>query len=208
MSDALGIGGGVKVGALNTASFIGPMLKSITVGIGKSVGAVFKTIGSTLMKSMGALGMLMRVLDALGIAEPIFAILEAFVSILGIAFMPVVTQIVQMLIPFLPTLVGLSLAMQPLVLLMVNLLTPLQGLNYILPYINTGLQYLTNALNAVNWDSIKTFFTNLPGQIIGWIGEQIYVVRDWFTNLPHMIADWIRDAGDVILNAFKSLFWL
>lgn len=208
MSDALGLGGGVKVGALNTASFIGPMLKGITTGIASTVGKIFKGIGKSIMGSFGALGMLLRVMDALGVAEPIFSILEAFISILGIAFMPLVNQIIQMLTPFLPTVMALSLALQPVVTLFFNFLAPLGILETVLPYINTALMGLANWLNTVDWDTISTFFKDLPGKIIGWIGEQIYVVRDWFMNLPHMIADWIRDAGDVILNAFKSLFGL
>jgi phage-related protein len=147
-------------------------------------------------------------LEALGIVEPIFDILNAFVSLLGVAFMPIVTQIIQLLIPFLPTMQQLGLALQPFVTLLVNMLTPLGLLNIALPYVNIALVGLTNALNAVNWENVQNWFSNLPSQILGWIESGIYAIRDWFVGLPNRIADWIEESADAIINAIKKLFGL
>ncbi len=192
-----GEGGGGEGAAKEGGSKIGGILTK-----------TFKMVGSGITKALGPLGVLLEVLQALGVAEPILEVMNAFISLLGIAFMPVVMDFVNMLTPLLPTVAALSLALQPLVSIIVSLTTNIGLFQLALPYLNTAITALTDVLNGVSWDSVKTWFEDLPSTIVGWLETNAYKIKDWFEALPGKIADWFDDMGSAILNGIKKLFGL
>lgn len=178
--------------------------QALTAPMMKAVGG----IGKAMKASLGAIGTLMSVLEALGIAQPIFDILNALFSMIGMAFMPIVMQIVNMLTPFLPTFQALMIALTPLIGIIVNVLVPLQALSLILPYINAGIVLLTDALNGVDWTAVQDYIKALPGKMVEWIGNGLGTLKDFFTGLPNWIVEQLGDMGDAIKRTIKSWFGL
>lgn len=214
MSDLAGLMNNVRGPDRPELSLGGKMsdlFSSITEGITNAVGHIkssFSVVGKAIKSAFGPIGVLMDVFNALGIAEPIMNIFSAFLSLIGVAFMPVVTQIIQMLTPFLPTIQQLAIAFQPLISIILNLILPLGLLETVLPVINTALMALTDAMNALNWDGISQWFKDLPGKIVEWLAEKIDALGDWFKSLPQRIADWIEENAQAIWDAIKALFGL
>lgn len=103
------------------------------------------------------------------------------------------------------------------------------GLIAVTLLVGVGRQFITGFIDGIEQEApgITSFFTKLPGKILGWIGdvartlwdkgwsiisglfkgivERIEGVKNWFLDLPEKILDWIGDAGQWLIEVGKRV---
>lgn len=168
--------------------------QGITKSMGASLGPL-KAMGSTMMSMGPQMAALMLVIQPvmaflegiLAPLEPLSELLGSFGEALGLVFVPVVQQIVQTFIPFLPYVIEFALQFGKIFLVIFDTISPL---GILISYIGT----FTGAMDPEKWKS------QLDGVWIGiwtWLSDTVpNALKTLLTNAWESIKKWWADLWD------------
>lgn len=189
-------------------------------------------IGGAMMGAVAGLGAMIPQMMALAIVtQPLRAFLEgimspfeviselfgAFGEVLGTAFIPVIVEIVNAVVPFLPIVAGLAQILAPLILLAFKFLTPLGLLMTIFQVL---AQFVPPDIAKMFTDMPQTIANGMSGvgaAIMGWVNGLPAVIAGglvtvgnsigyWFTvTLPNFFTDGVRQIGETINKTWEDI---
>lgn len=169
---------------------------SLVRSLGNSMGIAFQGMAQSILKAFSPVTYMMKGLEALLSPFEAFGDLaESIGSILSIALVPIVQEIVGFITPMLPILVGIAQFLAPILLFLFEVLTPL---GKIISLFNLIMQFVP--------PDVATFITDLPNQIGSALSNLGGIIANFFTvTLPNYIYQFIQNIGAAIGGWWNDL---